>query len=90
MPLNFFDATFDNQKAALRLHRYPPAAQARKPNQLGAGAHTDFGWITILAQDGLGGLEIETASGRWVRVAPRPGALVINLGDLVTRWTNGL
>jgi isopenicillin N synthase-like dioxygenase len=88
MPVNFFDHTFVNQKAALRLLRYPPHPSDAKFNQLGAGAHTDFGWITLLAQDSLGGLEVETASGEWVKVKPVPGAFVINLGDLVRRWTN--
>ena len=90
MPYTFFDHTFDNQKAALRLLRYPPQPSNAKFNQLGAGAHTDWGWITLLAQDDKGGLEVETASGDWVRVDPVPGALVVNLGDLVVNWTNGL
>jgi len=90
MPYTFFDHTFDNQKAALRLLRYPPQPSIAKFNQLGAGAHTDWGWITLLAQDDKGGLEVETASGDWVRVDPVPGAFVVNLGDLVVNWTNGL
>lgn len=89
MPFDFFDHTFDNQKAALRLLRYPPMPASPKANQLGAGAHTDWGWITVLAQDSVGGLEVETASGNWIRVDPIPGAFIINLGDLVTQWTNG-
>ena len=90
MSYNFFDPTFENQKAALRLLRYPPQPSNAKFNQLGAGAHTDWGWITLLAQDNKGGLEVETASGDWVRVDPVPGAFVLNLGDLVVNWTNGL
>ena len=90
MPYTFFDHTFDNQKAALRLLRYPPQPSNAKFNQLGAGAHTDWGWFTLLAQDDKGGLEVETASGDWVRVDPVPGAFVVNLGDLVVNWTNGL
>jgi len=90
MPYGFFDPTFENQKAALRLLRYPPQPPKAKFNQLGAGAHNDWGWITVLAQDDRGGLEVETASGDWVRVDPVPGAFVVNLGDLVLHWTNGL
>jgi isopenicillin N synthase-like dioxygenase len=90
MPYDFFDPTFENQKAALRFLRYPPQPASAKFNQLGAGAHTDWGWITLLAQDDKGGLEVETASGDWVRVDPVPGAFVINLGDLVVNWSNGL
>jgi isopenicillin N synthase-like dioxygenase len=90
MPYTFFDPSFENQKAALRLLRYPPQPGNAKFNQLGAGAHTDWGWITLLAQDDNGGLEVETASGNWVRVDPVPGAFVVNLGDLVVNWSNGL
>jgi len=89
-PYTFFDPTFENQKAALRLLRYPPQPANAKFNQLGAGAHTDWGWITLLAQDPKGGLEVETAAGNWVRLDPVPGSFVVNLGDLVVNWSNGL
>ena len=90
MPLNYFDRFFHNQKASLRLLRYPPMPGGPRQNQLGAGAHTDFGWITVLTQDEHGGLEIETASGDWIAVEPVAGTFVVNLGDLVPAWTNGL
>lgn len=90
MPLNYFDRFFENQRAALRLLRYPPMPSGPRDNQLGAGAHTDFGWITVLGQDQNGGLEIETAGGEWIAVDPILGAFVVNLGDLVPAWTNGL
>jgi isopenicillin N synthase-like dioxygenase len=89
MPFNHFDKTFDPQKSPLRILRYPPHPKKTEFNQLGAGAHTDWGWMTLLAQDPLGGLEVETATGDWVRVDPIPGTFVVNLGDLLARWTNG-
>jgi isopenicillin N synthase-like dioxygenase len=89
MKLNHFDHTFDPQKSPLRILRYPPHPEETQFNQLGAGAHTDWGWMTLLAQDPLGGLEVETASGDWVRVDPIPETFVVNLGDLLARWTNG-
>src|SRR6202041_1189802 len=87
---DFFDAGLRGPAAPLRLLRYPPHPAGAKYNQLGAGAHTDWGWITLLAQDECGGLEVETAAGDWIRAEPIPGTFVVNLGDLVPRWTNGL
>ncbi len=89
MPFNHFDDTFAPQKSPLRILRYPPQPENAKFNQLGCGAHTDWGWITLLSQDALGGLEVETASGEWVRVDPIPGTFVVNLGDIMLRWSNG-
>jgi len=88
MPFDHFDRTFAPQKSPLRILRYPSHPKATKFNQLGCGAHTDWGWITLLSQDSLGGLEVETASGEWVRVEPIPGTFVVNLGDIMLRWTN--
>lgn len=90
MPIDFFDKGLETPTAPLRLLRYPPQPAGAKFNQLGAGAHTDWGWITLLAQDECGGLEVQTAAGEWVRAEPVPGTFVVNLGDLVPRWTNGL
>ena len=90
MPEDFFDAGLRTPTAPLRLLRYPPQPADAQFNQIGAGAHTDWGWITLLAQDDRGGLEVETAAGDWVRAEPVPGTFVVNLGDLVKRWTNGL
>lgn len=90
MPEGFFDSAYRDANPSMRLHRYPPQPADADFNQLGAGAHTDWGVITLLAQDSNGGLEVENAAGDWLRADPIDGTFVINLGDMIARWTNGL
>lgn len=90
MPADWFKPFYEGSGAMVRLIKYPPHPASAAFNQLGAGAHTDWGGITILAQDAAGGLEIETTSGEWIAAKPIPDTFVINLGDLMARWTNGI
>ncbi|EXJ83330.1 hypothetical protein A1O1_06951 [Capronia coronata CBS 617.96] len=76
--------------AALRSHHYPPTPVDVTGRTRGAGAHTDFGALTLLLQDDVGGLEVlHRASDTWHPVTPVEGAYVMNIGDLLERWTNG-
>ncbi len=57
--------------------------------RFGVGPHTDFGVLTILCQDDVGGLQIEGPGGQWLDAPPIAGTLIVNVGDLLARWTNG-
>lgn len=86
---NFFDGFIDQPISALRALNYPHQDIPPEPGQLRAGAHSDYGSLTILLpQPGSGGLEIFTPEERWQSVPPIPDAFVINIGDLMARWTN--
>lgn len=91
----FFEDKLDRPMAVLRLLHYPPAPAAREAGQLGAGEHTDYGCVTLLATDGVGGLEVRTRSsergaGEWIAAPHVPGAFVCNIGDCLMRWTNDI
>jgi isopenicillin N synthase-like dioxygenase len=83
----FFDSRFARPMAQMRLLRYPPH-HGLAERRIGAGEHTDFGYLTMILQDEAGGLEIRDTGGAWVPVPPLPGSLVVNIGDLMQRWTN--
>jgi isopenicillin N synthase-like dioxygenase len=74
----------------LRMNNYrlPDPGTRLEPDQLGMGAHTDYGIVTVLWADAVPGLEIHGADGAWHPVLPAPGALLVNLGDALARWTN--
>jgi isopenicillin N synthase-like dioxygenase len=90
LPMDYFRPMYRQPNAVLRLLHYPPQPAAAHANQLGAGAHTDWGGLTLLLQDEAGGLEVQNVAGDWILAPPLPGTLVVNLGDLVQRWTNDL
>jgi isopenicillin N synthase-like dioxygenase len=90
LPEHWFDATSESPMVTLRMIRYPAHPEGADERTFGAGAHTDWGAITILAQDAHGGLEVQTPEGDWVPATPMEGCFVVNLGDMVPRWTNGL
>jgi len=90
LPRAYFYPGFKESGCSVRLLRYPPQPAIGANNQLGAGAHTDWGAVTVLLQDDAGGLEVRNTAGEWIRAEPVPGTFVINLGDMMRRWTNDL
>jgi isopenicillin N synthase-like dioxygenase len=89
LPEDFFDDKIDRPQATLRLLRYPAAFAADAPaGQAGAGTHTDYGNVTLLATDGVAGLQVQRRGGGWIDVPPLPDAFVCNIGDCLMRWSN--
>ena len=72
--------------ATLRLLHYPPAQGQN--GEIGAGAHTDYGSVTLLMTDGEAGLQVKPRGGDWMDVPHVPGAFTVNIGDCLMRWTN--
>ena len=84
-----FDHTIDQHITNLTANYYPPVAHDPPPDQYRKGPHSDWGTLTILYQDGTGGLEVvDRRTGGWIDVPVIPGTFVVNIGDLMARWTN--
>ena len=87
---NFFDSRLQDPITIQRLLHYPPQNEnTLELTEMGIGAHTDYGFVTILHQDQTGGLQVQNHVGDWVDAPPIPGTFVINIGDLVETLTNG-
>lgn len=89
LPVDFFDALFTKPTVFLRLLHYPPHPPQASADQFGAAPHTDYGCITILAQDDRGGLQVRNRHGEWLDAPPLDGTFVLNIGDIMPLWTNG-
>ena len=91
LPEDFLDEAHRFPNVALTYNYYPPVdPRAAGRTQWGISPHTDYGTFTLLSQDSLGGLEVRDDRNEWIDVPPVPGAFVVNLGDLFSRWTNGV
>lgn len=84
----FFEDKLDRPMAILRLLHYPPVDGQPLAGQMGAGEHTDYGNLTLLAVDEVKGLVVRTRSGDWIDAPHVEGALICNIGDCLMRWTN--
>lgn len=88
LPENTFIRSTDRLIARGSTIYYPPQRPDPDHEQFGVAPHTDFGVLTLLWQDSVGGLEVQNRAGEWVTAHPIPDTLVVNVGDLLARWTN--
>jgi isopenicillin N synthase-like dioxygenase len=85
---DFFEEYFAPPSTNLRMMHYPPAPPMRPEDLFGIHPHTDYGFLTILTQDTVGGLQVRRPDGSWIDAVPIPGTFVVNVGDMLARWTN--
>ncbi len=83
----FFLQTSAHPLSRAAFVHYPPQSDGLDGSRFGVASHTDFGMLTILCQDDVGGLQVQDAGGRWVDAPSITDTLVINVGDLLARWT---
>jgi len=89
LPEKYFDSSVDRSISRLRVRNYPAPLETPVPGQLRAGAHSDYGSLTILkTEDRPGGLQVQGKDGDWLDVPHRPCCFVVNIGDMLARWTN--
>lgn len=88
LPPGRFSDCFKHPMAFIRALHYPPLPAGVAPDQFGAAPHSDFGFLTIVTQDDAGGLQVQRRDGAWVDAPRMPGTAVVNVGDMLMRWTN--
>jgi len=90
LPENFFVARYAKPLSRGSVIYYPPQPPQLGAEQFGVSAHSDYGCLTILSQDSTGGLQVRNRAGEWIAAPPVADTFVINIGDLLARWTNDL
>ncbi|MFC4945239.1 isopenicillin N synthase family dioxygenase [Pseudonocardia sp. GCM10023141] len=87
-PEGYFDAWFDDEAAVhVKIVHYPPR-QGPAPEQ-GVGSHKDYGYLALLQQDDVGGLQVQAVDGSWIDATPVPGSFVVNIGEMLEIATQG-
>jgi len=89
LPDDYFLKTCTHPLSRASFVYYPPQAKSAGEKQFGVAPHTDFGVLTVLCQDDTGGLQVQDSQGDWIQAPPIDGTLVVNVGDLLCRWTGG-
>lgn len=90
IPEDSFLKSFNEPIARGSIIYYPPQSPKMGETQFGVSPHTDYGCLTLLWQDQVGGLELQTSGGEWVKAKPIKDTLVVNVGDLLMRWSNNI
>jgi isopenicillin N synthase-like dioxygenase len=90
LPEEHFGPICDRPMALIRLLYYPTQPGPFNEANMGTGAHTDHECFTILCQDDVPALQVKNRMGQWISAPPIPGTFVVNIGDLMARWTNGI
>ncbi|CAF2042682.1 unnamed protein product [Rotaria magnacalcarata] len=88
LPSNYFKSMCQKPMVTMRLLHYPPQTIIQDEDQLGCGAHTDYECFTLLSQSNQSGLQILNNTQEWINAKPMPNTFVVNIGDLMQRWTN--
>ncbi|OCL05437.1 Clavaminate synthase-like protein [Glonium stellatum] len=87
---DFFEPHVNAKDHFFRVLYYPETTRSSFKNRLRAGAHTDYGTLTLLFNDNSGGLQVRHADGQYIDAPPIPGCAIINVGDLLARWFNDI
>lgn len=88
LPEDYF---YNKQQKPINIQRilhYPPQTGSISRETIGIGEHTDYGFLTILSQDDVGGLQVKNRQGKWISAPPIEGSFIVNIGDLVQTYTN--
>ncbi len=89
LPADFFLTSCDRPLSRASFVYYPTQDESCGEEQFGVAPHTDFGVLTVLCQDNTGGLQVTDINGDWIHAPPIEGTLIVNVGDLLSRWTGG-
>lgn len=85
---DYFDLMYKKAMITMRILSYPPQEVIEDEDQLGCGAHTDYECFTLLSQSNQQGLQILNKTNQWINAKPIENTFVVNIGDLMQRWTN--
>lgn len=89
LPETYFDEATSFPMVGIRILHYPPQ-ERQDARDIGLGAHTDYSFFTLVQQENVAALQVLNANGIWVEAPPKPRTYVVNVGDFLSRITNGV